>query len=84
LWMTGRPAPFGDGRNGDSVIFNIYSADDPDAAGPLLLRAGRQAMLGKSMMYSRRFYPDGRIRPWKMPVSRFVRKHLADTDPAGG
>lgn len=73
-WVRGEPVQF-DGLSGDCVVFNVWSAQTDDVT-PLVLDAARRIVKGRETFYYRRVYPDGRIRPVRMPVGRFIGRHL--------
>ena len=64
-WVEGRGG-FSDGeaRDGDCIVFNAWSADRIEV-NRLVLRAAREAMRGKEMMYFKRHYEDGSTRPMR-------------------
>jgi hypothetical protein len=74
-WLTGGTWRDDGGGEGDCVIFNVWSADTP-AARALLLHAARLAISGGRTLYFRRLYPDGRVRPVRLAVNAFVKKHI--------
>lgn len=71
-WVEGRGG-FSDAeaKDGDCIVFNAWSADWIDV-NRLLLRAAREAMRGKEMMYFKRHYKDGSTRPMRQRVNDFV------------
>jgi len=74
-WVEGRFAGNVDGREGDCILFNIWSADSAIAA-RRLLEASRLIGRGRYASYHRRVYPDGRIRPVRILVNQFVDGHI--------
>jgi hemolysin-activating ACP:hemolysin acyltransferase len=62
-------------RDGDCIVFNAWSASTPDV-NPSLLQAARQAVQGRDMVYFRRLYRDGTVRPVRLRVNDFVTGHL--------
>lgn len=76
-WLTeNRDVGFADSLAGEIVLINAWKADG-DAANRFLVEAVRHVIRDREMVYARRFYPDGRLRPVRLPVSRFVAGHLA-------
>lgn len=75
-WVAGEDVRI-DGREGTCVIFNVWSADAPEAR-DLLLAAARQVSQGRDI-YFRRIYPDGRARPVRIPANAFIGRHLGRT-----
>lgn len=69
-----------DARGGNSIIFNAWSADTPKV-NPFLLEAARQAAQGRDMMYFKRLYKDGIVRPVRLRVNNFVTNHLKRGSP---
>jgi hemolysin-activating ACP:hemolysin acyltransferase len=75
-WVEGRGG-FSDvdAKDGNCVVFNAWSADEP-GVNVILLGAAREAMRGRDMMYFKRLYKDGSVRPVRMRVNEFVARHL--------
>ena len=61
---------------GDCIIVNAWQSDD-DAAQAEMVRQMRLIARDIRLVYGRRSYPDGRDRFIKMPMSRFVARHIA-------
>ena len=74
-WMQGRAHEVGNPAQGDCIIFNVWAADTL-AINAVVFDAARTAMTGKRFLFYRRFYPDGRAKPVKLLVNRFVDSHL--------
>jgi hemolysin-activating ACP:hemolysin acyltransferase len=75
-WLEGRRAlSFEDSLDGDCVIFNAWAASTPKV-NLLLLREARTIIAGKSTVYFKRYYKDGRVRPTRLRVNEFVAQHL--------
>jgi hemolysin-activating ACP:hemolysin acyltransferase len=75
-WLEGRRAlSFEDSLEGDCVIFNAWAASTPKV-NRLLLREARTIIAGKSTVYFKRYYKDGRVRPTRLRVNEFVAQHL--------
>lgn len=76
LWLSGRgEVSFENSRAGDILLINAWAAEDNDVTQALLeqLREiGRQ----QKLVYFKRFYPDGRIRPGRLSVNAFVDAHI--------
>ncbi len=64
-----------DARDGNCIVINAWSADTPDV-NPFLLEAARQAVQGREMVYFKRLYKDGTVRPGRVRVNDFVTSHL--------
>ncbi len=62
-------------RDGDSVIINGFAADSQPALNALVEEM-RRRFAGKTALYFKRFYRDGRSRPMRLPVNAFVGRHL--------
>jgi hemolysin-activating ACP:hemolysin acyltransferase len=76
-WVEGRGGfSDADARDGDCIVFNAWSADSADV-NPVLLAAAREAMRGRQMMYFKRLYDAGSVRPVRMRVNDFIERHLA-------
>jgi tetratricopeptide (TPR) repeat protein len=63
-------------REGDCIIFNVWAAASA-AARRFMVDAQRKHYADKRVMYFRKHYPDGRVRPVRLRVSRFVSSHIA-------
>jgi hemolysin-activating ACP:hemolysin acyltransferase len=75
-WVEGRePASLQDSREGDCVIFNAWASSSTKAKRLLMIEA-RKVMAGKHMIYLKRYYPDGSMRPSRLTVNDFVDRHL--------
>lgn len=64
-----------DAKDGNCIVFNAWSADTPNV-NPFLLEAARQAAQGRDMIYFKRLYRDGTVRPVRLRVNDFVTGHL--------
>ena len=62
-------------RDGNAIVFNAWSAATP-SVNPFLLEAARQAVQGSAMIYFKRLYKDGTVRPVRLSVNDFVTSHL--------
>jgi hemolysin-activating ACP:hemolysin acyltransferase len=69
---SGKDAP----QPGNCVVFNVWSSERGEV-GKLLLDSARQAMQGCDLVYYRRLYANGRVRPVRLSVNAFVQKHMA-------
>lgn len=74
-WVRGQPVGPMDSKRGSCIIFNLWSADDREI-NALVFHAARQAMIGCETLYYRRLYADGRLRPVRLSVNQFVKKHV--------
>lgn len=74
-WLAGRAISDAVGAEGDCIVFNAWAAEDA-AVNRFVLGAARVAMHGRRLIYSKRYYPDGRIRPLRLSVNDFVERHL--------
>lgn len=63
-------------RTGDCIIVNAWQSDDDEAQAEMV-RQMRLVARDIRLVYGRRSYPDGRDRFIKMPMSRFVARHIA-------
>lgn len=61
-WRDGDGSLIGDGRDGDSVIFNVWVTDGPDM-NSFLVRTMREEFREKRLLVARRIYADGRQKP---------------------
>jgi len=61
---------------GDCIIVNVWQSDDPQAQAEMV-RQMRLIAHDIRLVYGRRSYGDGRDRFIKMPISRFLARHIA-------
>ncbi len=74
-WLTGR-GDLGDGKAGEIFVFNCWEASSFEAH-RFLLDEMRRHFQGAEMIYYKRFYDDGRVRPVRLSVNEFVTAHIA-------
>jgi hemolysin-activating ACP:hemolysin acyltransferase len=75
-WVEGRAAlRFEDSREGDCIVFNAWAANNGQV-NRFLLNEARNIMLGKDMVYFKRYYSDGSVRPVRVRVNDFVARHI--------
>jgi hemolysin-activating ACP:hemolysin acyltransferase len=80
-WLEGRRVlSFEDSLDGDCVIFNAWATSTPKV-NRFLLGEARRIIAGKSTVYFKRYYKDGRVRPARLHVNDFVAHHLAAENP---
>jgi hemolysin-activating ACP:hemolysin acyltransferase len=67
-----RNAPLTDAqsRGGDCVLFNAWVGVHP-AVRATMVEEMRRVSAGKAALYYKRFYPDGRVRPIRLPLTEF-------------
>jgi hemolysin-activating ACP:hemolysin acyltransferase len=66
-WVTGRrELRSEDCSDGDCVIINVLAADSPEAD-RVLAEEGIRVLAGKRLFFAKRYYPNGRTRPVRMP-----------------
>lgn len=87
-WITGRPeAARIVGDTGDCMVLNAWSADTP-AAHQLIREELRIRGRGNRMLYAKRDYKDGRVRPLRMKVAESIHSHaeraLSQSPPTPG
>ena len=69
-WLAGtRGISDAEARAGDCALINCWQADDPAVSRFILARLGPSARRLPAV-YAKRHYPDGRVRPLRLPVSR--------------
>lgn len=75
-WIAGEGdlAP-DEATTGDCIIVNVWQSDD-DAVQAEMVRQMRLVARDVRLVYGRRSYGDGRDRFIKMPMSRFVGRHI--------
>ncbi|MEO1198100.1 MAG: toxin-activating lysine-acyltransferase [Pseudomonadota bacterium] len=72
-WLANDLAHDIDGTDGPACTINIWKAD----TGPVntaIVRGLRMSLPKQTTLYARRFYPDGTIRPVRLPVARIVSR----------
>ena len=75
-WVEGRAAlTYQDSLAGECVVFNAWTAETTEAH-RFMVDATRLHMHDKKTLYFKRHYPDGSVRPVRLPVNRFVAGHL--------
>lgn len=75
-WLRGRPGTAPAAPDADCIICNAWAAET-SAVNRFVLDLAREAMHGRRLMYFKRFYADGGVRPTRMPVNAFVGRKLA-------
>lgn len=69
-WLAGtRGLSDAEARMGDCALINCWQADDPAVSRFILAGLG-PALAGCRAVYAKRHYPDGRVRPLRLAVSR--------------
>ncbi len=69
-WVEGRrPLSYEDSLEGDCMVCNAWSANTT-AIHRWMFREANNVWAGKRLVYFKRFYPDGRIRPARINVSK--------------
>jgi hemolysin-activating ACP:hemolysin acyltransferase len=69
-WLAGRPdATEIPGTDGECAVINAWAADGPEANDVLVAEAMRRTQDFR-MVYAKREYDDGRVRPVRMPTKR--------------
>lgn len=67
-WLAGaRGLSDAEARSGDCALINCWQADDPAVNRFILARLG-SALAGCRIVYAKRHYPDGRVRPVRLAV----------------
>ena len=69
-WLAGtRGLSDAEARAGDCALINCWQADDPPVSRFILTRLA-PALAGCRVVYAKRHYPDGRVRPLRLAISR--------------
>ncbi|MBR0665384.1 toxin-activating lysine-acyltransferase [Roseomonas hellenica] len=75
-WLLGRRGiGHDDAADGDCVVFNAWAADTA-AVNRFVLDAARNVVRGRRLIYSKRYYQNGRVRPLRIGVNDFVGRHI--------
>lgn len=86
-WMAGEgDLPAAEARTGDCIIVNAWQSNDAAVQAEMVRQMRHLAQAQKlRLVYGRRSYEDGRARFIKMPISRFLARHIArDTEGQTG
>jgi hemolysin-activating ACP:hemolysin acyltransferase len=76
-WVEGLRGLSGEeAKGGDCIVFNAWSANN-SGVNRFLLEVAREIMLGKEMVYFKRYYANGKTRPVRVRVNDFVGTHVA-------
>lgn len=82
-WLAGGPGPTdAESRDGDILLINAWSADNAQV-NRALLEALRACGRMQSKVYFKRYYGDGRVRPGRLDVNKFVASHLERLQRSG-
>ena len=75
-WLLGRrDLPYQDSLAGEMFVFNAVEASTPDVR-RFLIDQMRPCFQDKEMIYYKRSYNDGRVRPVRLTVNQFVKAHI--------
>lgn len=66
---------FADSQQGEIILINAWAAQS-NMITRILLRHLREIGQNQEMVFFKRFYPDGRIRPGRLSVNAFVNRHV--------
>jgi hemolysin-activating ACP:hemolysin acyltransferase len=79
-WVENRGGlSFEDSQAGNCIIFNAWAASSLKV-NRFILQEARKIIVGRDMVYFKRFYKDGRTKPMRLTVNEFVDRHIARTD----
>ena len=76
-WLAGTAVPEIGGPGADCIIFNAWSGEGPEVRAALLA-AAREAAAPHRLIYFKRFYGKGRIRPVRLLVTDFVQSRARE------
>ena len=83
-WLTeNRDIGFADSMAGEAVLINGWKASSA-TANRFLIDAVRRVIRDKEMVYAKRFYRDGRVRPVRLPVNASPDHRLRDSARGSG
>lgn len=83
LWLSGEREPTGEEcRDGDCILINAWEARD-ESVQKFVVEKFREVVVGKRLIYGKRFYDDGRVRPVRMSVNEFVARHVRNPTSRG-
>jgi len=81
-WVEGRKVlSFEDGKEGDCLIFNAWSADSTRVH-RFLVDEARKVVSDRQTLYFKRYYNDGTTRPVRLSVNDFVTTHIKSREAA--
>ncbi len=76
-WLAGKgEISYEDSLEGDCVLINAWLAKTRNTSRHLLQEI-RKFGADRRLVYFKRFYPDGRMRPMRLEVTEFVGRHAA-------
>jgi hemolysin-activating ACP:hemolysin acyltransferase len=76
LWLSGKgDLSFKDSQAGEILLINAWAAENNDVT-QLMLERLREIGQPQAQVYYKRFYPDGRMRPCRLAVNKFVDAHI--------
>jgi Flp pilus assembly protein TadD len=76
-WVDGRAGLRNDQcRDGDCVIINAFASETAETK-RFIMETMRRLFFDRRSLYFKRHYPDGRTRPMRLRVNKFVAGHLA-------
>jgi hemolysin-activating ACP:hemolysin acyltransferase len=79
-WIAGvSDSSFEDSKDGEIFVINAWEASTPEVH-HFLVDAMRKVGQGKEMVYYKRFYNNGRVRPMRLKVNEFVARHVAQKE----
>ncbi|UJP05870.1 MAG: toxin-activating lysine-acyltransferase [Nitrosomonas sp.] len=79
LWLAGKgELAFEDSKAGEIFLVNAWAAES-HAVTVVMLKHLRAVARDHKMIYFKRFYPDGRVRPGRLRVNAFVNAHIRAT-----
>lgn len=82
-WLKGGvELKYKDSHEGDCIVINAWEAMD-DEVQAFVTDKFRRIIMGKRMIYAKRFYEDGRVRPLKVSVNKFVGNHVKRGNDTG-
>lgn len=75
-WLAGQgELAFEDSKAGEILLINAWAAET-NAVTQVILERLRQIGRTQKMVYFKRFYPDGRVRPGRLSVNAFIDAHI--------
>jgi len=76
MWLADKcELSFEDSKAGQVLLINAWAAETNDVT-KVVLEHLREVGQNQKMVYFKRLYPDGRVRPGRLSVNAFVSRHI--------
>jgi hypothetical protein len=82
-WLSGKSSPEVGGPDADCIIINAWSGEGPQVRATILA-AAREAAAPYRLIYFKRYYPNGQMRPSRLLVNDFVQSRVPNARRSDG